>query len=243
MQACVSAALLRLPLASGLLVLRLPAAFAMDEAGPNSASYPRLAEAEVIHYDAPSECPTVNAYLIELEQRLGSSWETALRQLALLVNVSVTRGAGQYVGTLELVNERGERFSRAVSGTVCAEVVDGIGLMTAVAVRARFASGAEHGETSRSQNGGVSDPSASEASVEQRRPATVRREPNHSPSNARLRVGGRGSMSSGVGPGVALGAGAFAALELGKVRLGLAVDVFPTRNAQVALGRAEHSKQ
>src|SRR6187399_1224227 len=118
----------------GLLFVPSGRAFAADARGESSRTY---AARIGLRYEAPSDCPGVDEYLAHVERRLGPEWENALRQFAERLEVTIVRMGPTYRGAVEFVDLRGERFSRAVSGSVCSEVVDGVSLITSLAVRAR----------------------------------------------------------------------------------------------------------
>lgn len=233
---------LRVAVVVALALADSASALAAETAPANSATYPTSADENVVDYDAPSNCPGVNAYFAQVEQRVGPNWRAALQQLAQHLNVTITRVADRYLGTLEFVNDRGERFSRTVSGTVCSEVVDGTGLMTALAVQARVSGTIDpsrSGETTGEPPGNASTREQATSS-----PAPIL-EPAITPprpgarSNVHIRVGARASLTSGVGPAVAMGPGAFVALELGRARLGLGGDGLYAPDVQASLGRAD----
>jgi hypothetical protein len=233
---CVVAVSLALPLVTSAR------AFAADTPEETSPSGTSVAESG-LHYEAPRDCPAVDAYLTQVEQRLGPNWESALEQLAPRVNIEITLVAARYRGALEFVTERGERISRTVSGAVCAEVVDSIALMTALAVQARIVEPAEPPEKRESPNQPLStapaaklrSPAATDLVARSRTVAAA----SSTGSKLHVRLGGRASITSGVGPEIALGPGAFAVLELGKARLGLAADLFNSAEVQARIARAD----
>jgi hypothetical protein len=212
-----------------------------------SATFETTAQEIELDYHAPRDCPGVDAYLTDVRQRLGPDWKAALKDLAKHLTVTVARTGDRYGGALEFVTVRGERFSRSVSGTVCSEVVRGIGLITALAVNARAGESAIRADTSTS-----ADPSRPErapelaregrsasADVGKSRTATV--SSTRARANVQVRFGARASLTSGVGPGRAVGPGAFAVLGLARARLGLGADLFDSGTVRARGIRADFS--
>jgi hypothetical protein len=191
-----------------------------------------------LRYVAPEECPGVDEYLQRVEQRLGSNWESALVDFAARLEVTLTERQGRYDGSVEFVTTQGERFTRSVSGRFCAEVVEGISLMTALAVRSRGGSdGTEKPVAHPSPDPSDSQVRApapeialapSPASDLTPRTASKPREAKH----LRLRAGARVFVSTGIGPDAALGVGAFSALELGKSVIAIGADVASANNVE-----------
>lgn len=195
-----------------------------------------------VHYEAPPACPTLDAYLAHVETRLGPGWKAAVGQFAQRVDVKIVRAGESYRGSIEFVNAQGERFARSVSGEVCAEVVDGIGLMTELAVNSgvsepsTHASGAAPGETQPAEKSAAVHPASAVRMVKGR--ARSRAEAARD-SKLHVRLGVRGSLTTGVGPDVAFGPGAFAALELGRGRLGLGFDALQSGEVQAGVFEAD----
>jgi hypothetical protein len=198
-----------------------------------------------VHFEAPPDCPTLDTYLTHVEARLGPDWKSAVGQFAKRVEVMITRAGDSYRGSIEFVNAQGERFSRSVSGEVCIEVVNGLGLMTELAVKSRVRE-----QPPSSSRATESDPSRqtqpSEKAAEDRaatagsvvgsdRVSQAKASPGR---KLRVRVGARASLTTGVGPDIAFGPGAFAALELTRARVGIGIDRFEAGEVQANAYRA-----
>ncbi len=208
--------------ASFALLLSAPRAFA---AAPARPSHPYL------RYVAPEECPGADEYLRRIEQRLGSDWERALLDFAERIEVTLTERQGRYDGSVEFVTTQGERFTRGVSGRFCAEVVEGISLMTALAARSQGGSdgpenpGAHPSPDSNDSQVRAPAPEIALAPSPASPPAPRTTSKPGEAKHLRLRVGARVFGSTAVGPDAALGVGAFSALELGKSVIAVGADV------------------
>jgi hypothetical protein len=219
---------------------------ATDASDPSATFRTTALEIE-LDYHAPRDCPGVEAYLADVKLRLGPHWKAALKDLAEHLTVTVARTGDRYGGALEFVTVRGERFSRSVSGAVCAEVVRGIGLITALAVNARAGGSAVRTDTSTTTSADPARPArapslpregrSGSAAVEESRTATV--PSTRSRTNVQVRFGARASLTSGVGPGVTLGPGAFAIFGLARARLGVGADLFDSGTVRARAIRAD----
>lgn len=241
------------PLLAGtllLLVLVRPQRALADEGSRRSAR-PTPTHVDV-RYEAPVACPSVEELLARVQQRLARDWEPALAEFATRLQVEVVRNGERYFGTVEFVNGEGERFSRKVSGRDCTEVIDALSLMTALATKVHDEQSAAAPSATTEQPDGVGTssttavtpvpplaageppPGMAEVPLSPRK-QTSSAHPVRSPSmNAHVRFGGRASVTSGVGPGLALGPGAFVTLELARARAGLAVDVFDSGDVRAS---------
>jgi len=107
-------------------------------------------------------------------------------------------------------------------------------------VQARVGSAAEGSAATENQDEPAANTATSEVPMKRTsRLAPVASRSMRAVSSVHVRFGGHASTTSGVGPGVAFGPGAFAALELGRARFGLGADAFSARNVHVRLGRAD----
>jgi hypothetical protein len=162
--------------------------------------------------------------------RLAPGWEAAPDELARLADVVVSSADGLYLATIVIVDERGEPVTRAVRGSACSDVVDGMTLVTALAIRARVAEAFAHSEAlpppaKPAESSPVPAPAAPRAvpsAPSERIVETVR------PKNSTSRVSGRAALTTGVGPGVAPGGALGIVLERGSARVGVAVQGFKT---------------
>ena len=215
--------------ASLALLLSEPSAFA---AGPARPSHPYL------RYVAPEECPGADEYLRRVEQRLGSDWERSLLEFAERLEVTLTQRQGRYDGSVEFVTTQGERFTRGVSGRFCAEVVEGISLMTALAARAQGGRDGTEKQAAHPSPAPSDSPvraPAPEIALAPSPPSTPTPGTASKPGEAkhlRLRAGARAFVSTGIGPDAALGVGAFSALELGKSVIAIGADVASANNVE-----------
>lgn len=231
-----------------LSLLTVPGPFLAAEPRTESSAAFAPGDAAVgVHYDAPPGCPALDAYLAHVEARLGPDWKAVVGRFAERVEVTISRIGESYRGSIEFVNAQGERFSRNVSGEVCAEVVDGIGLMTELAVKSKI-SEQPSGSVNRGEAGETSTPAPPFVKSTPVRPAVTgsveRSQPPRQPAPApdskfHVRVGGRASLTTGVGPEIALGPGAFAGLELAKAQVGIGFDAFDSGEVPANTFRAE----
>src|ERR1043165_7381336 len=75
---------------------RARAADALD-----ASAVARTTEEIGLDYAAPDNCPGVEAYLTDLEQRLGPTWKVALKELARHLSVMIARSGDRYDGAVE----------------------------------------------------------------------------------------------------------------------------------------------
>jgi len=192
-------------------------------------------------YAAPADCPNWEAFSRLVRERIPSDWEASPAELARTIDVDVSRRGDRYLAVIAFSTTSGELVTRAVTGVLCADVVNGIALVTALAIRARGAETFEQGAT-----GAASGPESSSVprSAADAPPAAAKRaasleqttQTNTPTSPLHLRVGLLAAVVTGVGPDAAFGAGLFAALEWPSFRLGLGVQRFdsgPVRASDV----------
>lgn len=181
-------------------------------------------------YEAPPGCPDREALLEGVRARIGSAWEAPEGELARQIDVRVRERGGRYVATIEFVDVEGQRVTRSVGGEFCQNVVNGIALVTALAIESRV-------EEALDQSEPAAPPSAEPAPAA---PAAPRPRPPAAPSRpapepapwGAVRAGVRGSGVTAVGPELALGAGFFGGLEWGALRFGVALDVVRSPNVE-----------
>jgi hypothetical protein len=158
-------------------------------------------------------------------------WEAAPGELARRIDVVITSVEDRHVATIEFVDEHGERVTRAVRGTHCSDVVDGIALVTALAIQ-----GAKEDALA------LSAPASEPVPVAPSSPAmtapTPRPGPAPPPARAAriprtvdesplgLRATGRVGLTSGLGLRLAPGAGIGIVYERWNARVGVAFQGF-----------------
>jgi hypothetical protein len=180
----------------------------------------------VLAYAAPTECPTDAAFRHEVRTRATGDWEAQPGELARRIAVSVVLRGERYVASIEFLNPQGDRVTRSVAGKSCRDVVNGIALVTALAIQSRVEEALEQSEPE--------PPPAAPPSAQPPPPAptpapVVPVEPKPLPSPSpwpRLRFGGALAVATGVGPTPTLGPAFFAALEWDGPRLGVAGEGF-----------------
>lgn len=173
-------------------------------------------------YVAPAECPDRAALLEGVRARIGAEWEAPEGELARQIDVRVEARGGRFVATIEFLDADGQRVTRSVGGEQCANVVNGIALVTALAIESRVEEALDQSEPVAAAPV-APPPTAAPSPRPVPRPArrsTLRPEPWGA-----WRAGMRGSGVTGVGPELALGAGFFANIEWGALCFGLAVDM------------------
>jgi hypothetical protein len=209
----------------------IPWAHSQTGGAPSSPTAPAAGEKVRIHYDAPPECPNLEAFLTEVRSRLGAEWEAAPNELARTIYVIVSRQGPKYLGRIEFVDAREQRITRAIFGEKCETVVEGVALVTVLAIQARVEEALSHSKPVASAAEGPEKPESPGGTKPAAATGTQRREtPSKSPRTSRspvptsrkaaaisLHSGARGSVATGIGPSAALGAGLFFGAEIGKV--------------------------
>jgi hypothetical protein len=190
-------------------------------------------------YQAPPECPSDDAFRVEVRSRVAIDWEAQPGELARRVGVTVARRGDRYVATIEFLNPQGDRVTRSVAGTACSDVVNGIALVTALAIQSRV-------EEALAQSEPELAPSPAEAAPPDAPPpkkapsdqpplspvarastAPVSPQPApRTPRSVRVRFGAAAAVSTGVGPDPTIGPALFAALEWHGARLGVTGTAF-----------------
>src|SRR5688572_30767737 len=161
-------------------------------------------------YDAPADCPD-RAVLVEgVRARIGSDWEAADGEPARQINVRVQARGGRFVATIEFVDAEDQRVTRSVAGEQCQNVVNGIALVTALAIESLVDEALDQGDPVTR-----GEPAPSRVAPAPRPVPRVARasEPPVPGPVGGLRAGIRGSGVTGVGTELALGAGFFAGVE------------------------------
>ncbi len=213
-----------------LLPVVIAAAGVTTEAAASPEQPPPLDHIALV-YAAPAECPQDDAFRSAVRERASGDWEAQPGELARRIDVSVTRSGERYVAGIVFLNAAGERISRSLSGQSCEDVVNGIALVTALAIQSRVEEALAQSEP----EGGPEQPKPApnpelKRSVAVPPPPSVASPPSVAPPVERapvretfVRVGAAARAASGTGPGPSFGPLLFGALEWRRVRLGLAV--------------------
>ncbi len=193
-------------------------------------------------YSAPAECPGADTFHDEVRSRVSGDWEARPGETARRIAVTVTRRAERYVASIEFLNPQGEEVTRSVAGQKCDDVVNGIALVTALAIESRVDEAFEQSEPAPEPelNPAPATPApapkaapAPPAPATPSRPAPPKAHPAARPPRAsqsrggntvHVRFGAASATSTGVGPDAAFGPSLFTTVELAGVRLGLSGD-------------------
>jgi hypothetical protein len=186
---------------------------------------------ERIHlvYGAPAECPSAATFHDEVRSRVNGDWEAAPGELARRITISVTRRDDRYVAAIAFTNPAGQAVSRSVAGEKCEDVVNGIALVTALAIESRVEEALQQSEPEPARTGAPApNPTPAPAPKVEPRAAARRAsapsavvEPGRAERPVHVRFGASSVTSTGVGPDAAFGPAFFAAVELSGPRLGL----------------------
>jgi hypothetical protein len=200
----------------GALAL-LPALVAPLSAAAAQVAEPEPRERIRIAYVAPPECPDESEFVAQVRARVATDWEAAPDELARRIDVEVSRHEARFVAMVRFVAPTGERVLRQVAGSSCTEVVDGLALITALAIGSRVEATVERTEAPPLP---APTPTASQPPP----PAVV---PAAKPHGTRLHVrfGASATVTTAVGPEAAFGAAAFGTLEWSRLRAGLAFGI------------------
>lgn len=185
-------------------------------------------------YEAPKECAGREQFVGQVQRRIGTDWEASSGEMARTIHVSVSTNAERFVARMELQDSRGRAVTRAVAGARCDHVVEGIALVTTLAIQAQLEGRLDENEPGSQTLTSLDDTPApgrgAQATQEEPVPEVRPRRSPTVPPQARsreikLRLGARASIQQGVGPRVATGVGAFAALVWPRILFGLAGEV------------------
>ena len=116
-----------------------------DGRGAESANV-RAGEKVRLAYRGLSECPDAAAFRAAVARRLTGAWEASPGELARQIDIVVSRVDDGYVATIALLDAEGQRLRRAVRGRDCGDVVNGIALVTALAIESRIDEAVESSE-------------------------------------------------------------------------------------------------
>jgi hypothetical protein len=175
------------------------------------ASAEREPERIVLVYQAPAECPDSDAFRAAVRERASGDWEARPGEAGRRIDVTVTRSGARFVAGIVFLNAEGERVARSLGGSSCADVVDGIALVTALAIQSRVEEAVARSEPEPAKP-------APSAPVRPRAPASQL----SSARETHARFGAAARAASGTGPGPSFGPALFSALEWRRTRLGLA---------------------
>ena len=189
-------------------------------------------------YQAPAECPADDAFRAEVRGRVTSDWEARPGELARRIAVSVVVRDGRYVAAIEFLNPQGERVTRSVAGKACPDVVNGIALVTALAIQSRVEEALAQSDPEGSAPPPPPPPEPPKPELPKKAapsaPVPAPPRPRESPParRAHVRLGGAGAVSTGVGPNPTIGPAFFAAIEWDGPRLGVTGTAFWSGSVQ-----------
>lgn len=184
-------------------------------AEPARAAEPEQQEKARVTYAAPEGCPDSAAFLQRIRERIGTDWEATGEELARTIDVQVSVAPDGFAAKIAFADAEGRRVERSVGGARCAEVVEGIALVTALAIRAQVVE--PEPETAPAETAPRPEPAPSPRSAPAKpRPTAPRvaaRRGVRSRRSLHVRVGGRVLGETAVGPGLSLGFGGFFGVE------------------------------
>jgi hypothetical protein len=191
----------------------LAAAGTLSDAPPASSEAAPTSERIALAYEAPAECPGEQAFRAEVRERASGDWEARPGELARRITVSITSSGEGYLASVAFLDRHGVRILRSLSGQRCADVVNGIALVTALAIQSRIEEALSKSEPAQPK----AEPSAAP------KPTTSTAPPASAapPRDTRVRFGAAARVASGTGPDASFGPLVFAALEWRRARLGL----------------------
>lgn len=204
-----------------------PDALAEPPAEPPPSAAP---ERITLVYRAPADCPGAGTFHDEVRSRVTGDWEAAPGELARRITVTVTLRDDRYVAAIEFLNPQGEDVTRSVAGNKCEDVVNGIALVTALAIESRVEEALQQSEPapppaapSAAKTAPVAAPAPSPSGppVASTRPAAAPHVAPRANDSVHLRFGAASVTSTGVGPDAAFGPALFATVEFAGPRLGL----------------------
>lgn len=198
----------------------------------SAQSRKELEERVRVELKMPANCAERERFFNHLRDKLGNGWEAAPDELARTIDVSVTSEGARYVARIELTDARGRRVIRAVAGAECANVVDGIALITVLAIQAQLDELLNRSDPV--EPGPVETESSPPATAPSKRTtpdrSLVRRPDARGSTRSALtfRLGGRAGFQQGIGPELAPIFGGFAGVAWESLALGLAFDAAAT---------------
>jgi hypothetical protein len=199
-----------------LATSRIASAQPADAAPPDAEPAAAPPEKIRLAFSAPPECPDSAHFLESVRSRVGTDWEAGQDELARPIDVAVVRNAERYVASIRFSSVAGETLVRQVTGQACENVVNGIALVTALAIRSQVHQVLEQSE--------APPPPPAPVPVNAPKAAAPLPPPPARAESLRVhvRAGLSGSVVTGVGPDTALGAGVFAVVEVSHWRVGVA---------------------
>ncbi len=203
------------------------AALAQEPSAAPAASSERIA----LVYSAPPECPGDEAFRAEVRARATSDWEGRPGELARRIAVTVVLRGERYIAAIEFLSPQGDRVTRSVAGKSCGDVVNGIALVTALAIQSRVEEALEQSEPESSPPAAPPPEAPKPEPAPVPPPAAPRAEPD-AESRTHLRLGAAAAVATGVGPVPVIGPAFFAAVEWDGPRLGVAGEAFWSGSVQ-----------
>lgn len=118
--------------ALALLVAALSVAAPVRAQQPVRAEGPE--EAIRFNYEAPAACPNLVAFAARVRQRTTRGRVAEPGELARTFTLDLRADEGGYVGSVEFLDETGQRVVRSLHGEQCDAVVSGLALITALSL-------------------------------------------------------------------------------------------------------------
>jgi hypothetical protein len=151
------------------------------------ASHGLAASRVELEYTAPAGCPSRDQFLTAVAER-GGSLEHSDSVSPLALRVSIQKGQNDFTGTLEVQNAQNQSGKREIHAHNCQEVVDGLAVVTSIALREDTSQHASNAASEESSTQNVSDASVEqpEAPAQNAQPEATRVRENHR-QDSRLR--------------------------------------------------------
>jgi hypothetical protein len=197
---------LRRALSGSVMLLGL-AARARAEA-PAAAPAPAAGPPERVRisYALGSDCPPVEQFEKELDERLGVGWKADPAELARSITISEIAGDQNRILELDYQDDEGRKVSRTVSAATCSEALAVMAVITAVALDAQVRPVATASEPSAAPSGTPEAPSSPPATTANQTPTPIAPSPRSGPTLVH-EAGVRLSVAAGFGSGPAFGLG------------------------------------
>jgi hypothetical protein len=199
-----------MPVARGFRFLPL-AAVAMAGSGAAAATEAAREPVRIV-YEAEADCPDQALFERAFRVQAGDTTLARLDELARTLTVTVHRSDSEFRARVELVDRDGASVSRELGAPSCAEAVDAIALVAALAARAQ----AERLDRERDESGSARPAAAPHAGSEPKLapPSVAPTSKVAAPQNAGARsraakltaaLAAGAGVTTGVGPGLAPG--------------------------------------
>jgi hypothetical protein len=220
---------------AGPVILALVASLSLVPAAAAQGAPITERERVRLHFEGPPNCAEREQFLAHVRARLGTEWEAFPGELARTIHVKVTLAGDRYVARIELQDSRGQQVARAVAGTRCEQVIEGIALVTVLAIQAQLEQlisqsepAADDARPPAKPPGDATQPAAPTPAGRAPVRVVARAALPSTRTRVKVRLGGRGLVQQGVGPESALGYGGFAGLAWPGWSLQLSVDAATT---------------